>query len=99
MHKLTRLEHPPKGGLPRFIMKLTLVSLTIIAACAFTPAATAKTTGAAFAMTNRAAKNQVVAFNRAADGTLTEVGGNGIGVDFDTQGGLTLSADDRYLYA
>ncbi len=55
-------------------------------------------------MTNRAAKNQVVAFNRAADGTLTEVGtystrGNGIGVDFDTQGGLTLSADHRYLYA
>ncbi len=60
--------------------------------------------GAVFAMTNRARNNQVVAFTRAADGTLTEVGavstrGNGIGVDFDTQGGLTLSADHRFLYA
>lgn len=60
--------------------------------------------GAVFAMTNRARANQVVAFSRAADGTLTEAGaystrGNGIGVDFDTQGGLTLSADHRFLYA
>lgn len=62
------------------------------------------TAGAVFAMTNRARANRVVAFSRAADGTLTETrsyltGGNGIGVDFDTQGGLTLSADHRFLYA
>ncbi|MEO7167769.1 MAG: beta-propeller fold lactonase family protein [Spartobacteria bacterium] len=55
-------------------------------------------------MTNRARNNEVVAFTRATDGTLTEgkiysTGGNGIGVDFDTQGGLTLSADHRFLYA
>ena len=60
--------------------------------------------GAVFAMTNRASNNEVVAFSRAADGTLTQTGrystrGNGIGVDFDTQGGLTLSADRRFLYA
>lgn len=60
--------------------------------------------GAVFAMTNRAANNEVVAFRRAADGRLTEAGhystrGNGIGVDFDTQGGLMLSNDHRFLYA
>ncbi|MBC7925029.1 MAG: beta-propeller fold lactonase family protein [Bryobacteraceae bacterium] len=60
--------------------------------------------GAMFAMTNRAANNEVIAFARAANGTLTQTGrfstrGNGIGVDFDTQGGLTLSSDRRFLYA
>lgn len=60
--------------------------------------------GAVFAMTNRAENNEVIAFRRAADGTLTQTNhystrGNGIGVDFDTQGGLTLSSDHRFLYA
>jgi len=60
--------------------------------------------GAVFAMTNRANNNEVIAFSRAVDGTLTQTGrystrGNGIGVDFDTQGGLVLSSDNRYLYA
>lgn len=60
--------------------------------------------GAVFAMTNRAGNNEVVAFGRAADGTLVQTGryptrGNGIGVDFDTQGGLMLSSDHRFLYA
>lgn len=64
----------------------------------------AKAPGAVFAMTNRAANNEVVAFARLADGTLFQTGrystrGNGIGVDFDTQGGLTLSPDRRFLYA
>ncbi len=64
----------------------------------------AGSTGAVFAMTNRARNNEVVAFKRAADGTLTQTnrystGGNGIGVDFDTQDGLTLSNDHRFLYA
>lgn len=62
------------------------------------------TAGAVFAMTNRAQANKVVAFRRTADGVLSQArtyltGGNGIGVDFDTQGGLTLSADHRFLYA
>ncbi len=60
--------------------------------------------GAVFAMTNRAGNNEVIAFSRAADGTLTQAGryptrGNGIGVDFDTQGGLMLGSDHRFLYA
>ncbi len=60
--------------------------------------------GAAFAMTNATADNRIITYNRAADGTLTKVGsmstrGNGIGVDLDTQGGLRLSSDNRFLYA
>jgi 6-phosphogluconolactonase (cycloisomerase 2 family) len=63
-----------------------------------------QTAGAVFAMTNSAADNEVIAFSRAADGTLSQprrytTRGNGQGVDFDTQGGLTLSSDNRYLYA
>ncbi len=60
--------------------------------------------GAVFAMTNRAAGNRVVAFSRMEDGTLRRdrsypTLGSGQGVDFDTQGGLTLSSDNRTLYA
>ncbi len=63
-----------------------------------------QTPGAVFAMTNRAGNNEVVAYSRSAAGVLAQTGrfstrGNGQGVDFDTQGGLTLSADNRYLYA
>src|ERR1700760_3439151 len=59
--------------------------------------------GAVFAMTNRAHNNEVIAFTRSTTGELSQVGrfstgGNGIGVDFDTQGGLMLSSDHRYLY-
>ncbi|MGI8702362.1 MAG: lactonase family protein [Nocardioidaceae bacterium] len=60
--------------------------------------------GAAFAMTNRSTGNEIVSYHRAADGMLTRVGtvptrGRGIGTDLDTQGGLRLSSDHRYLYA
>jgi len=60
--------------------------------------------GAAFAMTNRSTGNQIITYRRAADGDLTRVGriatrGKGIGVDLDTQGGLRLSSDHRFLYA
>lgn len=71
------------------------------------PQAVAQTTGqrgAVFAMTNRAGRNQVVAFRRGTDGTLSffaryGTGGSGQGVDFDTQGGLTLNTAHTYLYA
>lgn len=60
--------------------------------------------GAVFVMSNHAADNEVLAFRRAEDGELTRTGsysthGSGQGVDFDTQGGLTLSENHRYLYA
>lgn len=60
--------------------------------------------GAAFAMTNVTADNRIITYRRAADGTLTRASsvstrGNGIGTDLDTQGGLRLSSDHRFLYA
>ncbi len=60
--------------------------------------------GAVFALTNRTGKNEVIAFDRAPNGMLTQTGryptrGHGLGSDFDTQGGLILSTDHRYLYA
>ncbi|MEJ7630410.1 MAG: beta-propeller fold lactonase family protein [Nocardioidaceae bacterium] len=60
--------------------------------------------GAAFAMTNVVGDNRIVTYSRAGDGTLTRLGsistrGSGIGTDLDTQGGLRLSADHRFLYA
>ncbi|KAH8892097.1 hypothetical protein GQ53DRAFT_134129 [Thozetella sp. PMI_491] len=60
--------------------------------------------GAVFALDNVPEDNRVIAFSRDASGKLTEVGqfstgGRGQGVDFDTQGGLQLSADNRFLYA
>lgn len=62
------------------------------------------TTGAVFAMTNIAASNHIIVFKRATNGTLTAIGnvptgGSGKGDDFDTQGGLVLSDDHRFLYA
>ncbi|KAK5149298.1 hypothetical protein LTR04_007228 [Oleoguttula sp. CCFEE 6159] len=60
--------------------------------------------GAVFALTNVAADNQVIAFSRDQSGKLTQTGqystgGRGQGVDFDTQGGLILSDNRRFLYA
>lgn len=60
--------------------------------------------GAGFAMTNRSTGNQIVIYRRGLDGALTHVGrvptrGTGLGTDLDTQGGLRLSRDHRFLYA
>ena len=60
--------------------------------------------GAAFAMTNATKKNEIIRYQRLANGVLKRVGststrGNGIGVDLDVQGPLRLSADHKYLYA
>lgn len=61
-------------------------------------------TGAVFAMTNVTAGNRIVVYRRASDGILKRVGrvptrGLGIGTDLDTQGGLRISQDHRFLYA
>jgi 6-phosphogluconolactonase len=80
-----------------------LAALSITAAPEISYAQSVNSTGAVFAMTNRARNNEVIAFSRSADGTLKQVGrfstgGSGIGVDFDTQSGLLLSSDHSYLY-
>lgn len=63
--------------------------------------------GAVFAMTNAAGGNQIIAYTRAVDGSLNQVGafstgGNGSGGTIDplhSQGSLELSADHRLLFA
>lgn len=86
-----------------FTSRMVLPSLLLVAGVV--PAISQRPApGAVFAMTNRAGNNEVIAFRRASNGSLTETGrystgGHGIGVDFDAQGGLRLSADHRFLYA
>ena len=63
----------------------------------------ARPAGVVFAMSNATAANRIFVYRREADGRLTLVrsvrtGGLGIGVDLDTQGGLRLSSDRRFLY-
>ena len=63
--------------------------------------------GAVFVMTNSVKKNEVIAYRRAADGTLREqgrfaTGGRGSGGNndpLDSQGSLTLSQDHSLLFA
>jgi 6-phosphogluconolactonase len=63
--------------------------------------------GAVFVMTNSVEKNEVIAYRRAADGTLLEegrfaTGGRGSGGNNDpleSQGSLTLSQDHSLLFA
>ena len=64
----------------------------------------ARPAGVVFAMSNATAANRIFVYRRETDGRLTLVRsvrtrGLGIGVDLDTQGGLRLSSDRRFLYA
>lgn len=61
-------------------------------------------TGAVYTMTNDASGNEVVVFDRAADGTLTlsntySTGGSGSGGGLGNQGGVVLSSNNRWLFA
>ncbi|TFB01875.1 hypothetical protein CCMA1212_006481 [Trichoderma ghanense] len=85
------------------LASVSLTSLTAVLAAPSTSHGRAPSKGAVFALTN-AVDNAVIAFSRNADGSLVKTGtfstgGHGQGVDFDTQGGLQLSADHRFLYA
>lgn len=64
----------------------------------------ARAAGVVFAMSNATAANRIFVYRRSDDGQLTRVGnvrtrGLGIGTDLDTQGGLRLGPDNRFLYA
>ncbi|MDQ3089799.1 MAG: lactonase family protein [bacterium] len=88
---------------------LTMVLVIAIAVSTFAFQSTANAAkdveeGAVFAMTNETEGNRIVSYTRYEDGKLqieksTRTGGLGIGVDLDTQGGLRLSPDNRFLYA
>jgi 6-phosphogluconolactonase (cycloisomerase 2 family) len=60
--------------------------------------------GAVFTMDNAASENQVLAFQRSADGKLTPAGsfatgGSGIGSGLGSQGAVILSDNARWLFA
>ena len=64
----------------------------------------ARASGVVFAMSNVTAANRIFVYRRSEDGQLRRVGnvrtrGLGIGTDLDTQGGLRLGPDNRFLYA
>ncbi len=61
-------------------------------------------TGAVFTMTNAIAANEVLVYRRDSDGQLTggapvATGGQGTGAGLGNQGGLALSANQRWLLA
>jgi 6-phosphogluconolactonase (cycloisomerase 2 family) len=70
-------------------------------------AAQGNNTGAVFIMTNDAKKNQVIAYERAANGTLLDGvaydtngrGSGGVTDPLESQGSLTLSQDHSLLFA
>jgi DNA-binding beta-propeller fold protein YncE len=86
---------------------LLTLALTFATIPLLSRAQTSKTTGAVFVMTNNASNNQVIAYNRNSDGSLTgrhsfATGGRGSGGLSDplgSQGALTLSQDHSFLLA
>jgi 6-phosphogluconolactonase (cycloisomerase 2 family) len=94
-------------------LKLSLALLLVVVVAIGSLSATdnqaqpARGTGAVFVMTNSADKNEIVAYKRAADGSLEEgrtfaTGGRGSGGVTDplaSQGSLILSQDHSLLFA
>lgn len=86
-------------------MKRIALALAVIAAAvSAATAGAADTPGAVYTLTNAAAGNAVVAFARAADGSLSPegtfpTGGLGSGAGLGSQGSLVLSDDGRQLFA
>src|SRR5579864_7422753 len=85
--------------------------LAVVAMCAVLPArSNAQTTnaaGAVFVMTNAADKNEIIAYQRSADGSLQQGrsfrtdgrGSGGVTDPLGSQGSLTLSQDHSLLFA
>jgi len=93
------------------MLRMSRILLTLAFCLAALPllthAQTSNTTGAVFVMTNDASNNQVIAYKRNADGSLTgrhtfNTGGRGSGGVTDplaSQGSLTLTGDHAFLLA
>lgn len=67
-------------------------------------AETSDAIGAVYTATNRSAGNEILMFDRSADGALTSVnvfatGGAGSGNGLGNQGGITMTADGKFLIA
>jgi 6-phosphogluconolactonase len=76
----------------------------LVAAAAASASSSANGPGAVYTLTNSPAGNAVIAFDRAADGTLSPhgtfaTGGNGSGSALGSQGAVSLTDDGRELLA
>lgn len=92
----------------KLLLRLTTafaaVALMVIALTAPTIVAAASEPGGVYTLTNSPAGNAVVAFDRAADGSLTfsgtfATGGLGTGASLASQGAVILSDNGRRLFA
>jgi 6-phosphogluconolactonase len=91
----------------RRLGRLGVSFVAVAALLALAPRALAEKTtvvGNVYAMTNAAAGNEVVIFERLANGTLNEVGpvstgGEGTGVGLGSQGALVLHPNGKWLFA
>lgn len=86
-----------------FVLGLGLLVMLLLATVA-TASSSTNSPGAVYTLTNSPSGNAVVAFGRAADGTLTAqgtfaTGGSGTGSNLGSQGAVALSNDGRRLFA
>lgn len=91
-----------------FARRTLVLGASLLATLALAAGANASSSdnspGAVYTLTNSPAGNAVVAFGRAADGTLAPqgtfpTGGTGSGTGLGSQGSLVLSDDGRQLFA
>jgi 6-phosphogluconolactonase len=91
----------------KYVLTLFVMIATLLIGFSLAAGAGPGAVGAVYSMTNADDGNEVVVYNRAANGALTLVGpvptgGNGFGAGIDplgSQGSLTLSPDGRWLLA
>jgi 6-phosphogluconolactonase len=88
-------------------MRLKATILTIVflffASAGLVMAKRQDSPGAVYTMTNSSSSNEVLVFDRSADGSLSpagafETGGNGTGGGLGNQGGVLLTSDNQWLY-
>src|SRR6266581_9035281 len=85
------------------VLGVSLLAVLVLAAAA-NASSSDNSPGAVYTLTNSPAGNAVVAFSRAADGTLAAqgtfaTGGTGTGGGLGSQGALVLSENGRQLFA
>lgn len=94
-----------KGFGFKFVYLFLAITLVVTAAAlGVGRASAADDPGAVYTISNATAGNEVVVFDRAADGSLTlrgsvSTGGLGTGANLGSQGALVLSDNNRWLFA
>jgi 6-phosphogluconolactonase (cycloisomerase 2 family) len=96
----TKEDRNMRGSANRILSHAVVVSFVLLGASA----AKADTAGAVYVMSNSATGNSVFAFQRDANGELTQIGsfptgGLGTGINLGTQSALAMSDSGRYLFA